>query len=917
MGKDVPVLRGRGHEQAALNGLLDAVAAGRSGALVLLGEAGMGKTALLDEVATAAARRMRVARVAGIESEMELPFAALHQLCGPLLDHLDRLPAPQRDALRTTFGLRAGVAPDPFFVGLAVLSLLAEAAAERPLLCVIDDAQWLDLASSQTLTFVARRLGAESILMLFAVREPAGDAVQHLRSLPGLPVGGLRDAEARELLASVVRWPLDQGVREAILAEARGNPLALLELPLRWSPVSLAGGFRLPRLTGCIQDSFQRRAEELSEPARTLLLLAAADPVGDSSLLWRAARLLGLGREAGDEVESAGLLQIGVRVVFRHTLVRSAVYGAASPEQRRRVHHALAEATFPTVDPDRQVWHRAYATDGADEAVAAALEASAGRAQARGGLAAAAAFLERAAELTADPMRGAERQLAAARAKYQAGAPEAASTLLARAEAGPPGEARAARVGLLRAQMAFASSRTPEAPGLLIAAARRLEPLDAGLAREAYLEAFAAAVLVGRFATDVGLAEVAAAALDAPPAPGEPGPPDRLLDGLAHLFSDGFDKGAPLVRQALAGFRDGDFTPGEALHLGYVVSHAAHAVWDDEVWQALTARNLRMARGTGALATMSYLLYQRLALHLHQGELAQAGALVDEVESVGVATGDVQPACAALAVAAWQGDEETVNRLVPLVGDGVTERREGSVFTVVHLSAAVLNNGLGRYTEARAAAERATAYRPETGFANWALVELVEAAALSGDRDGALAALDRLTSRTGPSDTDWGRGAEARSRALLTDGPEAERLFRSAIVILEGCRAAFLAARTHLLYGEWLHASGRTAAARVPLRTAYEMFRSFGAAAFAERARRELRDQVRGPATAVTPVELTPQERQIARRARDGQSNAEIGAELFLSARTVEWHLRKVFTKLGIANRRELKSALDSSISQG
>jgi DNA-binding CsgD family transcriptional regulator len=910
------LLRGRDSERAVLTGLVEAARGGHSGALVLTGAAGMGKTALLD-AAVAAARDLQVARVAGIEAERELPFAALHQLCGPLLPRLDRLPLPQRDALGVTFGLQTGAAPEPFLVGLAVLSLLAEAAAEQPLVCVIDDAQWLDQASARTLAFVARRLLAESVVMIFAVRESAGETVSILRGLPDLRITGLRDTDARALLAAVVRWPLDTDVREAVLAEARGNPLALLELPQTWSPVTLAGGFGLPQ--GRIEESFLRRVDILPADARMLLLLAAADPVGDSALLQRAAAHLELAPEAGDPLRAAGLLRIGSRVVFRHTLVRSAVYGAASSADRRRVHQALAQATSPETDPDRHAWHHAHATAGADESVALKLEASAGRAQARGGLAAAAAFLERAVELSADPVRRADRALLAARATYRAGSPDAAAALLAGSSAGPPDELRGARISLLRAEMAFASAtRSTEAPGMLLDAARRFEGIDVVRARTTYLEAFAGAVFVGRFAGDTGLAEVAAAAGKAPLAAGAAAAPDLLLDGLAQLYTDGFGGGAALVRQALDGIR-GNATDQDTVQQFYVVSHAAHTVWDDEAWQELTSRHLRIARTTGALSGLTFILYQRLALHLHQGEISQAAALIDEVDAVGVATGDGQPPIAALAVAAWRGREADVARLLPGVTDTLTARGQGAVLTAMHMFTAVLHNGLGHYAQAHAAAANATSYPPEAGFANWALVELVEAAERRGDRAAAAEALERLAARTGPSGGEWGLGVEARSRALVTDGGAAEPLYREAIDRLGRCRAAFMLARTHLVYGEWLRRAGRTSDARAALRTAHEMFVSFGAEAFTERAGRELA-ATGAPARSrvlAAPTELTAQERQIARRARDGQSNVEIGAELFLSGRTVEWHLRKVFTKLGISNRRELRTALPKNALAG
>src|SRR6266851_1829565 len=477
-------------ERAALSELLDAARAGRSGVLVMRGEPGVGKTALLENAIESAAG-LRVARATGVESEMELAFAALQQLCAPMLDKLAGLPDPQRDALGVAFGLKTGAAPDRFLVGLAVLSLLSEVAEQQPLLCVVDDAQWLDRASAQALAFVARRLLAEPVALVFATREPG----EEFRGLPELLVGGLREGDARELLSSVIRGPLDERVRDRIVAETRGNPLALLELP--WGVPGVPG---VPGLPGRIEDSFRRRLDVLPAATQLLMLVAAAEPAGEPALVWRGAERLGIGAEAVAPAADAGLLVIGERVMFRHPLVRSAVYRAASPAERRAAHQALADATDPQADPDRRAWHRAQATPGPDEDVASELERSAGRAQARGGLAAAAAFLERAAALTLDPARRAERALAAAQAKYQAGAFDATLRLLATAEAEPPDQFRRAWADLLRGKIAFASSRGSDAPPLLLKAARQFEPLDPRLARESYLDALAAAIFAGRLA---------------------------------------------------------------------------------------------------------------------------------------------------------------------------------------------------------------------------------------------------------------------------------------------------------------------------------------------------------------------------------------------------------------------------------
>ena len=892
-----------------LDGLLEQVRDGRSAVLVLWGDAGVGKTALLDYAVQEAAD-LRVARAVGVESEMELAFAALHQLCGPMLDRLDRLPGPQRAALGTAFGLEAGPPPDRFLVGLAVLSLLSEVAAERPLVCVVDDAQWLDRASAQALAFAARRLHAESVLLVFATREPAPD----FRGLPELVVGGLREADARALLEAVVRSPLDRRVMERIVAETRGNPLALLELPRELSPAQLAGGFGVPEVLPApdrIEDSFLRRIEQLPEDTRLLLVVAAAEPTGDAALVWRAAGQLGLRAQVARAAVAAGLLEIGARVRFRHPLVRSAVYRAASWDDRQRAHRALAEAIDPRIDPDRRAWHRAQATSDPDEDVAAELERSAGRAQARGGLAAAAAFLERSAELTVDPARRAERLLAAAHAKYLAGAPDAARALLAGAEAGPPDALLRARIGLLRGQMAFGAGHSADASTLLLQTAGQLERLDPRLARETYLDAVAAGIFVGRLAGEAGLPEIARAARAAPAAP-QPRAPDLLLDGLAILITDGYEAGTPVAQRAVIAFRDPGLAVEDVMRWSFVAAHTAHDLWDDEGWEALSTRHLQLARDVGALGLLPIAIAQRAGMHLHAGEFAAAATLVEETQAITEATGADLPPYSALALAAWQGHADEATRLIRATLNRVTARGEGMGLSLTLYTSAVLHNGLGRYRDALDAAERASAYPQELGFANFALVELVEAAARSGEDAHAADAVERLARTTGPSQTPWGRGIQARSRALVSEGDEAGQLYREAIDQLGRCRGVMALARAHLVYGEWLRRGGWPAKARTQLRTAYQIFAATGAEAFAERTRQEL--AATGETVPRPPVEvrgeLTAQEGQIARRARDGCSNSEIGAELFLSPRTVEWHLRKVFTKLGISSRRELQAAL-------
>jgi len=889
-------------ERAALGQLLETARGGRSGALVVHGEAGVGKTALL-EYAVESAAGLRVARVAGVESEMELAFAALQQLCGPMMGKLEGLPDPQREALGVAFGLITGAAPDRFLVGLAALSLLSEVAEQQPLLCVIDDAQWLDRASAQALAFVARRLLAEPVALVFATREPG----EEYRGLPELLVGGLGEGDARELLSSVIGGPLDERVRDRIVAETRGNPLALLELPR-----GVPGVPGVPGSSGRIEDSFRRRLEVLPAATRRLMLVAAAEPAGDPGLVWRAAERLGIGAGALAPAADAGLLTISERVMFRHPLVRSAVYRAASPAERRAVHQALAGATDPQADPDRRAWHRAQATLGPDEDVAGELERSAGRAQARGGLAAAAAFLERSAALTLDPARRAERALAAAQASYQSGSLDATLRLLATAEAGPPDEFRRAWTDRLRGHIAFASSRGSDAPPLLLKAARQFEPLDPLLARETYLDALAAATFVGRLALGGGMREVAEAARAAPPPPGPARGPDLLLDGLALLICEGYPAGAPVLRQAVSAFRGTDISREEGLRWLWLSCRAAALVWDYASWDVLSDRQVTLARDAGALVTLPIALNMRATVHLFAGEFTEAASMVAQAESVTEATGSSIAPYGALALAVFRGREAQAAHLIQTATDDAERRGEGRALSLAQWADAVLCNSLGRYQEALAAAQRASEDSPAVHFASVELVELVEAAVRSAVPERAAGAVQRLSGIARACGTDWALGAEARSRALVSDGPAAENLYREAIDRLGRAGLRVDLARARLLYGEWLRRQRRRRDARHQLGTAYEIFDSVGAAAFAERARIELR-AAGGYArqhTVETPDTLTAQEALIARLAGEGASNPQIAAQLFISPATVAYHLRKVFTKLGISSRSQLAPAL-------
>src|SRR4051794_30142687 len=608
-------LLGRRSECETLDRLLATVRGGRSAVLVIGGEAGVGKSALLAYLVERASG-CRIAHWAGVESEMELPFAGVHQLCGPMLDRLDRLPAPQRDALATAFGLSAGDPPDRFLVGLAVLSLLSEVAEDRPLVCAVDDAQWQDRASAQTLAFVARRLLAEAVAFVFVVREPS--PTQDLAGLPELVVGRLDDGDAAALLHSAIPGRLDERVSDRIVAEARGNPLALLELPRGLTSAQLGGGFGFPEvmpMANRIEQSFLRQLESLPPETRRLLLTAAAEPVGDVTLLWRAAGRLGLGIDAAAPAQAAGLIDLGARVRFRHPLLRSTVYRAATLSDRQEIHRALAEATDAQTDPDRRAWHRAQAASGPDEAVADELERSADRAQARGGVAAAAAFLARAAELTPDPAARGRRAVAAAQANFDSAASDAALGLLAAAELAPLDELDRARLERLRAEIVFARTRGSEAPALLLDAARRLEPLDAAMARETHLEAMAAAMFAGRLGVKPGVREVAEAAAAAPRGPQPPRAIDLLVDGLATRFTEGYAAGVPPLRSALDAFNGEEGLTSRDMRWLWLACRLAQDLWDDELWYELATRALRVARETGALRVLPTAATYRACLH--------------------------------------------------------------------------------------------------------------------------------------------------------------------------------------------------------------------------------------------------------------------------------------------------------------
>jgi len=911
-----PRLHGRRNECEALERIVANVREGHSQVLILRGEPGVGKTALLDHL-VGRALGCRIARVAAVQSEMGLPFAGLHQLCAPFLDGLGRLPDPQRDALGAAFGLREGGPPDRFLVGLAVLGLLSEVAGERPLICVVDDAHWLDRASTQALAFVVRHLVGDAVAIVFAVDE-FGDEPD-LAGLPERVIRGLTESDARALLQSVVTGPLDERVRDRVVAEARGNPSALLEFARGLTPEALAGGFGLldtPALSGRVEQSFRRRLSPLPPATRCLLLVAAAEPFLDPVTIWRAAALLGIEVEAAEPAAAAGLLALGGgQARFRHPLARSAVYRSASPPERQTAHRVLAEACDSELDPDRRAWHRAHATPGFDEAVAAELDRAVGRAQARGRLAEAAAFQKLAAELTPDPVRRGERALAAAQAKYWLGASDVALQVLGMANAAPLDPLQRARAERLGAQIAADCGRGRDAPRMLLDAAKRLAPFDAGLSRETYTDALSAALSAGRLARRGTVLEVAEATRATWPSPRASGAGDLLLDGLAAPLGDARTAGTAMLKQALSALRDGAVSTHEGLRLFPLMCRVAPEVWDDESWLLVCTRLIDMTRSVGALGLLPTALEWGAALRALVGDLTDARSMAEEAQVIARAIGRPHARYGSLVIAAWRGRPAEVTQLVAAPMDEMIDRGEGQWLTACEWASAVLHNGLGQYGEAFVAAERASEQRLELAWSSWANVELIEAAARLGKPERVASALQRVTEAADASGSDWALGIRARSAALLSQGETAERLYGEAVRRLGRGHIRAELARAHLLYGEWLRRERRRVDAREHLRLAHEMLAALGFDAFAERARRELLatgETVR-KRTVETRDDLTAQEAHIARLAGEGRTNPEIGAQLFISARTVEWHLRKVFTKLSISSRKELLGALSDS----
>lgn len=908
MTMDGSGLVGRTAECARLEHELQKARDGKAAILVLRGRQGLGKSALLDH-AVSRASGFRVIRARAVASETQLSYAALQVLCAQLLDDVGELPSVQRDALATAMGQLRGSDPDRFLLGLATLNLVAGAAGSRPLLCIIDDAQWLDQPTAQALAFVARRLESKPVVLLFATRDHAD--VGALHGLPELRLQGLPHVDTRRLLARSIPGPIDPIVADRIVEETRGNPQALLELTRAASPAEMAGGFGLSPsrdVSPQIGEELLQQVLALPPQSRQLLLTAAAEPLGDPRLLWRAAAELQLPRTAAGPLRSEGLLSLALRVVFPRPLLRFAVHQLATDEERRDVHFALALATDPARDPDHHVWHLAHAADGPDEALASELERLAPVARRRGGLPAAAAFLEQATVLTLHRGRLADRAIAAAEAKRAAGDDHHATRLLSTAEMCPLDDQRQGSLQRLRAHISSAGNRE-----ILVEAARRMQAVRPELARTTYLEAVAGAMAAGRLQPAGRSAEIAEAALMAPPT-SRPTASDRLLDGLATRLTGGRQESRKPLADALAAFRATDLSDRDALWAG-LAGRVAADLWDDDAWDALSRRAVQYAKDSGSVADLPAALDRQAVAEVHFGGFSVASHLLAAIPAAGCTTGTGRVAHASMLLTAWCGRGEQARRQLEAARRDALGRGDGLALTVGALSAAVLFAGQGRYDEALQSAREAaedTGGPDEFEYRSWALAELVEAAARTGDLGEASLAFRRLEDLTHESASEWALGTRALLRALISEDDEAERWYREAVDRLTRCKIRTQLARAQLLYGEWLRRRGRRSDARVPLRAAWNLLTTMGATAFTERAHRELlatgeRAQAR---SVVASRQLTPQEIRIAGMARDGLSNPAIGARIFVSPRTVEYHLGKVFAKLGISCRGELHRAL-------
>jgi DNA-binding CsgD family transcriptional regulator len=902
-------LLGRREEQRRLAALLHGAREGRAGVLVLRGEAGIGKSVLLSDLAKNA-DDFCICRAAGVESEMELAYAGLQQLCGPLAGHNVELTTLRRNALDQVFGLTEGAPPERFLVGIAALDLVATAAQKQPIVWLIDDAQWIDQASMQAIGFVGRRLLAERVVILIATRDVSDG--NELAGLPELRIGGLNSEDAGKLFDSVVSGPTDPLVRDRVISETRGNPLALLELPRVWTTAELVEGLSESAgtpLAGRLESAFAKRLRELPADTQTLLVLAAAEPQGDPALLWSAAQRLGLDWSAAAPAERAGLLQVGQGVYFRHPLVRAAAYRGAPLEKRLEVHRILAEVADPIHDADRRAWHRACSTVGHDEKIAAELERTAGRARARGGLLAAAALHERAALLTPHGERRADRTLAAARAKRDAGAFESALRLLSVVETEPRSELRTALAEQLRGKIAFDQRRSSEAAELLLSAAQRIEPFVPRAARDMRLEALAAAVWAGG-PGDRQLVAKAAQAARATASAEDPRTADLVLDAIATRITEGYAAATPALKVALDAIRSHGLGSGDADDLLWLTGNRlagliATEAWDYEAGLAVAERQVKVARESGALVQLQFALNFLANNVIVTGDLRGASALLEEERLLSTMT--LATPNRTMLIDALRGDMDRTVPLVQAMIESAIKSGQGRVIFFAHYTAAVLYNGLGRHADALAHA-RQVIESDALGFQTFAAGELAEAASREGDTEWLSYMSSWMQARAAATPTEWALGMSARIRALEADGTEADALYQESRVHFGKTPLRIELARSQLLYGEWLRRERRYLDARVELRAALRLFREFGVEAFGDRARTELEatgERIR-PRPAASEAQLTPQESQVARLAAQGLTNREIAARLFIGQSTVEYHLVKVFRKLDVRTRTQL-----------
>jgi DNA-binding CsgD family transcriptional regulator len=906
------VLIGRSEETAQLNALLQQVRGGLGGAVVLRGEAGIGKTALLNALVDAAGDLSAV-RLEGVESEMQLGYAALHRLVRPYLYRLEHLPEPQRDALESAFGLTSLAPADRFMVGLAALSLLGDVAKDEPLLIVVDDAQWLDRESVAALVFVARRLHADGVALVFAVRESL-EIGAVFQGVPELRINGLDEESARHLLTATVAAPVSYQVAGRIIAVTRGNPLALVELSSELTSDHLIEHAPLPDplpIGELIEARFLRQVRQLPDETQTILLVAAADPVGDPDTLWRAAEALGLSAAAVAPASDSGLLVLEPRVEFRHPLVRSAVYGGATAADRRRVHHALAAVMDVERDPDRRALHMAAGALGPDEDLAAALEQSAAQARARGGYIAESSFLVRAASLTPDRQRKADRLLLAAHAAFLAGNAGYSESLLEEARphlGGPFERAQAQRLdGRLRQPL----GQSRLAPSLLLGAARAFGPIDRVLSHHSLIEAFVACGASLQFTEGTTEPEIAQTALESLSAQSTlTTKADLLLKGVALRHAGTYADAVPAMREAVRAYATMSFE--ELTRWTALGAPLANELWDEGGLRSTLERLAGAARALGALSALQVVLIGLAAIEVRAGLFMAARERYSELQDVSLAIGDYVEHYALFDVdlLSWQGDEQAPSKAAQLVEFG-TAFRAAATIHYANLSLSIFDLAEGRYEKALAAAQ-SVVDADAMGYSCQALPTVVEAAMRCNDREAATGALACLTEQAIASGTSWGLGLVARCRALVADGSSAEALYEEALDHLGKTSWRTEVARTHLLFGEWLRRQRRRTEAREQLRRAYEMFDTMGARAFSERARVELlatgeRARTRRVETA---HDLTSRELQIARLAAQRATSREIAGQLFISANTVDYHLRKVFQKLGVNSRRDLSGVL-------